>query len=378
MPPAARVTDLHACPSTPAAPIIGPGAPNVFICGVPAARIGDTVSCYGIETIVTGESTVIIAGKPAARIGDMTTRGGGCPHAGSGVITTGCPTVFIGSVYQGIVLKKAAESGAPFCDPFEVGQTSSEQSCFEFTPLGNLEIVPNDQNQSLSSRQVTQDEYSNLLKESGYSTRDWGITDVVKWKTPELIGGDPKHLQKYKDQWVKDHKTTIKVVSRINGLPPELLAGVAWIEAGGDPVMIDDVAYNVRSFDHLADPYLEPLTVTKKPELTSFGDVSIQIRRAAETLGMNSSNLTSQQQDLIMDMLKNDQTNLGIVGKHLSELKNIDFSEKGITEIGDEEIRVIGARYNRGPDLSLDKIKENTSYGNLIIKIKDRVSNLLK
>ena len=123
MPPAARVTDLHTCPSTPAAPVVGPGAPNVFICGVPAARIGDLVSCSSPETIVTGEETVIIAGKPAARMGDMTAKGGGCPHAKGGVITTGCPTVFIGSVYQGAVLKKAAETGAPFCDPFEVGQT---------------------------------------------------------------------------------------------------------------------------------------------------------------------------------------------------------------------------------------------------------------
>lgn len=125
MPAAARVSDLHTCPKTPAGPILQ-GASTVLICGMPAARISDMVTCTEPEFIVTGEKTVLIEGKPAARMGDMTEKA--CPSAGSGVITTGCPTVLIGSTYQETVLKVAAETGSPFCEPFDAGQCEEEQT----------------------------------------------------------------------------------------------------------------------------------------------------------------------------------------------------------------------------------------------------------
>jgi uncharacterized Zn-binding protein involved in type VI secretion len=69
-------------------PIIGPGAPTVLIGGMPAARIGDMLTCVGPpDVIVTGSSHVLIGGSPAARIGDMTAHGG--------VIVSGFPTVVI-------------------------------------------------------------------------------------------------------------------------------------------------------------------------------------------------------------------------------------------------------------------------------------------
>ena len=98
MPPAARITDMHACPmQTPGlppiphvgGPISGPCAPTVLIGGLPAARIGDMAVCVGPpDSIVKGSATVIIAGMPAARIGDN------CAHGGS--IVMGLPTVLIG------------------------------------------------------------------------------------------------------------------------------------------------------------------------------------------------------------------------------------------------------------------------------------------
>ena len=98
MPPAARLTDMHACPmQTPGVPpiphvggpISGPGAPTVLIGGLPAARIGDMAVCVGPpDSIVMGSATVLIASMPAARIGDS------CAHGGS--IVLGLPTVLIG------------------------------------------------------------------------------------------------------------------------------------------------------------------------------------------------------------------------------------------------------------------------------------------
>lgn len=86
MPPAARITDFHQCPmQTPApvpvphvgGPIAGPGAPNVLIGKLPAARVGDMLICVGPpDSIVKGSATVKIGGMPAARMGDSTAHGG--------------------------------------------------------------------------------------------------------------------------------------------------------------------------------------------------------------------------------------------------------------------------------------------------------------
>lgn len=94
MPPAARLTDMHVCPMVTGVvphvggPITAPGAPTVLIGGLPAARVGDMVTCVGPpDTIVLGSFTVLIGGQPAARMGDMTAHGGS--------IILGYPTVII-------------------------------------------------------------------------------------------------------------------------------------------------------------------------------------------------------------------------------------------------------------------------------------------
>jgi uncharacterized Zn-binding protein involved in type VI secretion len=58
-------------------PIIGPGEPTVLIGKLPAAKVGDMVTCVGPpDSIVKGSSTVMIGGMPAARLGDTTAHGG--------------------------------------------------------------------------------------------------------------------------------------------------------------------------------------------------------------------------------------------------------------------------------------------------------------
>ncbi|MBL7816704.1 MAG: PAAR domain-containing protein [Saprospiraceae bacterium] len=95
MPAAARIGDMHVCPMVTGVvphiggPIIGPGAPTVMIAGMPAAVVGDMVTCTGPpDSIIQGSTTVLIGGKPAARMGDPTAHGGS--------IIIGAPTVMIG------------------------------------------------------------------------------------------------------------------------------------------------------------------------------------------------------------------------------------------------------------------------------------------
>jgi uncharacterized Zn-binding protein involved in type VI secretion len=91
---AARVTDPHLCPMVTVlvphvgGPILPPGCPKVLIGGLPAARVGDMLTCVGPpDVIVIGSFKVLIGGQPAARMGDMTAHGG--------VIVMGLPTVVI-------------------------------------------------------------------------------------------------------------------------------------------------------------------------------------------------------------------------------------------------------------------------------------------
>jgi uncharacterized Zn-binding protein involved in type VI secretion len=93
--PAAFLTCMHTCPMVTGVvphvggPITAPGAPNVMIGGMPAARVGDMCVCNGPpDFIVAGAFTVLIGGMPAARVGDMTAHGG---------VIVGCsPTTLIG------------------------------------------------------------------------------------------------------------------------------------------------------------------------------------------------------------------------------------------------------------------------------------------
>jgi uncharacterized Zn-binding protein involved in type VI secretion len=92
---AARAGDL----TTHGGVIIGPGVPTVNIGGLPAAVVGDQISCPLVSgpvphiggPIVTGSTTVRIGGQPAARVGDLVVENGP-----SSTILVGALTVNIG------------------------------------------------------------------------------------------------------------------------------------------------------------------------------------------------------------------------------------------------------------------------------------------
>lgn len=116
MPPAARVTDMHTCPLVNGlvphvgGPVLPPGCPTVLIGMLPAARVGDMLTCVGPpDTIAMGSPTVLIGNMMAARLGDMTAHGG--------VLTApGAPNVLIGIPGMGSALAAAAQTGVPFCE----------------------------------------------------------------------------------------------------------------------------------------------------------------------------------------------------------------------------------------------------------------------
>lgn len=92
--PAAYLGAFHVCPGkTGKVPHVGgptlAASPNVFVGGLPLARVSDKLVCVGpTDTITQGSSSVTANGLAVARLGDGTAHGG--------KIVVGNPTVIVG------------------------------------------------------------------------------------------------------------------------------------------------------------------------------------------------------------------------------------------------------------------------------------------
>ncbi len=213
-----------------------------------------------------------------------------------------------------------------------------------------------------------------------HSPARWSTSDVLMWKlVPERWGGGKAYIQKFKDGWVAHNGAAIRVAARDQGFPPELLAGVCWIEVAGDPSGIDRLAFEVRAFDWSGPDWIDRnLTITHTPSRTSFGAVSMQLRTAAHTLGLDPAKLTTEQLRGLSNCLENDAFNISLVARHLRQIIDKDGLQTARPALSMDAVKVAGARYNRGLGLSLESIRKNTSYGNFIVRFWSRLSGLLK
>lgn len=144
-------------------------------------------------------------------------------------------------------------------------------------------------------------------------------------------------------------------------------------------MFIDDAAYSVRAFDWSGPEWVDDnLTITRNPDLTSFGNVSIQVRRAWESLGYRKSEVSDSIKQDIINSLKNPVEKIYISTKHISDLRDLQYPDMSAKEFTDEEILVVATRYNRGPDLSLEAIKQDTSYGARIINNQEAIKEALQ
>ena len=207
----------------------------------------------------------------------------------------------------------------------------------------------------------------------------WDALEFAIWKlVPEKVGGGKIHIQGFKDAWVSHNKNYINSNAGKYQFPPELLAGVCWIEVGGDPSFIDSVAFNVRAFDWSGPDWVDrKMTMTRDPSRTSFGAVSMQLGTAAHAMGLDIKTMSNQQVRGLANCLQKDVFNIELVARHLRQLIDHDKLQKNPPSLDFDAVKIVGARYNRGMGLSLDQIRNNTSYGNFIVKFWSRFSGLI-
>ena len=183
-----------------------------------------------------------------------------------------------------------------------------------------------------------------------------------------------------KVSFISNYKDVIIDAAEKYDIPPVLLAGIAYNEFGGDAMWFDDAAYTGRSFyDYLDNPHthfildnkyysLEDSEFSKDPDLTSFGNTSIQVRRAIETLGYDDS---TDKRGVIIESLKNPIQNIYITALHLSLLCDIDYKDVDRSKLTDEQVQNIASRYQSGPNVSLEFLINNNGYGKAVIDNKE-------
>ncbi|WP_217208218.1 hypothetical protein [Streptomyces sp. AC550_RSS872] len=141
-------------------------------------------------------------------------------------------------------------------------------------------------------------------------------------------------------RYISGNKALINDAAHSSGLPPEMVAGIAWMEVEGDPSWIDEAAYGVRR--HLPG--------TGEADQTSMGPIAIQVRRSAEVLGYDPQNLTDAQREEVVNASRDPGQNIYIAAEYLAQLKaESEFADVPPERMTREQMRELAARYNGGP-----------------------------
>jgi hypothetical protein len=189
--------------------------------------------------------------------------------------------------------------------------------------------------------------------------------NVMQGRPNDPISGLPNNMNiwGFKNQWVRGYVEVIKMAANEFDIPRILLAGIAFMEVGGDPPIFDSAVYNGRAI-------FPGLGGQPSADNTSFGNLSLQVRRGAEALGYDPNKLAGDQRTMIIESLKDARQNLFIAAKHLSDLREIDFPGKKANELTRDDMMVIAGRYNRGPDRlpPEEQRKYTRGYGLQVIK----------
>ncbi|MDC9603621.1 hypothetical protein [Xenorhabdus griffiniae] len=213
--------------------------------------------------------------------------------------------------------------------------------------------------------------------------------DFMRYKflpdNPRFVTGE-SYLWAYKAAYLQYNKDLIIKYAHEAKIPVLLLAGVAVAEAGGKPDRIK--AYGVLQVRQIFHDTFNG--DNKKSNATSVGVLAIQLRAAAETLGIDPSTLTTTQQLQLANCLLTDDFNIRASAFHLRDLILHDYPDITDTSVlTDEQLILAGSRYNRG--IARDKkdflksihspsnLKERdySSYGRRIVEKKKSIYMIL-
>lgn len=176
----------------------------------------------------------------------------------------------------------------------------------------------------------------------------------------------PSNDDEGRRSYISANKELIRAAAADSGLPPEMIAGIAWQEVEGDPGVLDDLAYEGRKV----------IPGSEDPDRTSMGPMAIQVRRAAEVLGYDPHNLTDIQRSTVVAAIKDPATNIFVASEYLAQLK----AESGFADVPPDQMtraqmQELAARYNGGPYYETDAAQ---GYGRGFDKRLDQAREALR
>lgn len=175
----------------------------------------------------------------------------------------------------------------------------------------------------------------------------------------------PSNDDENRRNYISSNSQLLRDAADLSGLPPEMLAGIAWQEVEGQPSWTDEVVPWVR----------RSLPFTEEEDRTSLGPMSIQTRRAAEVLGYDPDNLTDAQRTEITDAVKDPAQNIYIAAEYLAQLKaESGFGNVPPEEMTEEQMQELAARYNGGPYYQSDDAQ---AYGRAFHGRREQVKEAL-
>lgn len=158
-------------------------------------------------------------------------------------------------------------------------------------------------------------------------------------------------LAAYKDDWINNHATSIRVIARKHDLPPDVLAFIAWRELGGDPDNLDDLVFAYRKTVGQL-PYTEWLPGMGPAEDTSAGDVSIQLGRVAEQRANRASDMSLGAGLQMTNGLQDDHlSNLESVARYVAEIRNTFWPDQSASAMSDDVRMRLAIAYRYGADV---------------------------
>src|SRR5262249_32627870 len=98
---------------------------------------------------------------------------------------------------------------------------------------------------------------------------------------------------------------------------------------------------------------------------------------AAESLGYDPARLSVEERSAILGSLNDRSQSIFVAAKHISDLRNADYPGRRGSELDKSAIVTIGARYNQGPDIPLDRLNNELSYGKTIARRWAQMTSLL-
>jgi len=212
--------------------------------------------------------------------------------------------------------------------------------------------------------------------------------DAIRYKLlPDnliFLTGD-YYLWAYKAAYLKYNKKAIVNAARDEGIPLLLLAGVAISEVGGTPDRFKSTI--VLPFRQLIIDILRNNNVASNK--TSVGLIAMQLRVAAEIIGLDPASLTLSQQHQLATCLMSNEFNIRMVAKHLKDLIIFDNPEiRDTVHLTDDQIIIAASRYNRGIQRNhadfIDSIyahkgnnnREYSSYGRRILEKRKTLNKI--